>query len=249
MPLRARRGDELQPHLHLGLSHAGGGGDGGGGAGVHVRERARVRAPRRGGGTRRQRAGAAAVVLLRRVHRSVRGGRQVPGGAAAVGAPHEAAVRRGGRRLPAAVPHPDRRVGPHPAAGAEKTRAGGAARAIERGVFQQAIARSAYEQQKAIESGGAVVVGVNEYTDEQPIPTVPAPDYSALAAAQQKRLGELRAKRDGGAVQRALRDLEAAARDGAAPLMEPIIVAVRARATVGEISDVLRGVWGVYRPA
>src|SRR5438132_1583835 len=130
----------------------------------------------------------------------------------------------------------------------EVERAGGAARAIERGVFQQAIARSAYEQQKAIESGGAVVVGVNEYTDEQPIPTVPAPDYSALAAAQRQRLVELRGKRDRGRVKGALRDLEAAARDGAAPLMEPIIVAVRARATVGEISDVLRGVWGVYRP-
>ena len=59
---------------------------------------------------------------------------------------------------------------------------------------------------------------------------------------------QLRGKRDRGGVKRALRDLEAAARDGAAPLMEPIIVAVRARATVGEISDVLRGVWGVYRP-
>ena len=131
----------------------------------------------------------------------------------------------------------------------EVERAGGAARAIERGVFQQAIARSAYEQQKAVESGGAVVVGVNEYADDQAISTVPAPDYSALAAAQRKRLGELRAKREGGRVQGALRDLEAAARDGTAPLMEPILDAVRARATVGEISDVLRGVWGVYRPA
>src|SRR5207245_11413439 len=80
----------------------------------------------------------------------------------------------------------------------EVERAGGAARAIERGVFQQAIARSAYEQQKAIESGGAVVVGVNEYTDEQPIPTVPAPDHSALAAAPPKRPAEPRAKRHGG---------------------------------------------------
>ena len=44
-------------------------------------------------------------------------------------------------------------------------------------------------------------------------------------------------------------DLERAARDPAAPLMDPILDAVRARATVGEISDVLRGVWGVYRPS
>jgi len=48
-------------------------------------------------------------------------------------------------------------------------------------------------------------------------------------------------------VKRALSDLEGAARDGAALLMEPIIAAVRARGTVGEISDVLRGVWGEYR--
>jgi len=49
-------------------------------------------------------------------------------------------------------------------------------------------------------------------------------------------------------VKRALKDLEAAARDGTAPLMEPIIDAVRARATVGEISDVFRAVWGEYKP-
>ena len=125
---------------------------------------------------------------------------------------------------------------------------GGAARAIERGLFQQAIAASAYEQQKAIESGRAVVVGVNEYADDQTIPSVPAPDYRALAAAQRKRLGELRGKREGGRVKRVLGALEAAARDPVAPLMEPIIDVVRARATVGEISDVLRGVWGEYRP-
>jgi len=125
---------------------------------------------------------------------------------------------------------------------------GGAARAIERGFFQQAIAASAYQQQKAIESAGAVVVGVNEYADDQTIPSVPAPDYRALAVAQRKRLGELRGKREGGRVKRGLGALEAAARDAAVPLMEPIIDAVRARATVGEISDVLRGVWGEYRP-
>ena len=125
---------------------------------------------------------------------------------------------------------------------------GGAARAIEQGFFQQAIAQSAYAQQRAIEAGESVVVGVNEYVDDQGIPSVPAPDYSGLAKAQGKRLGELRGKREGGRVKRALKDLEGAARDGTAPLMEPIIDAVRARATVGEISDVFRGVWGEYKP-
>jgi len=131
----------------------------------------------------------------------------------------------------------------------EIERTGGAARAVERGQFQDAIARSAYEAQRAIESGESLVVGVNEYADEQDIPSVPAPEYSTLALAQRRRVAEQRGTREAGRVQRTLEALRAAGRDPAAPLMEPILDAVRARATVGEISDVLRGVWGVYRPA
>jgi methylmalonyl-CoA mutase N-terminal domain/subunit len=127
-------------------------------------------------------------------------------------------------------------------------RAGGAARAVERGLFQEAIARSAYAQQRAIESGESVVVGVNEYADDQEVPSIPAPDYTAFAAAQRRRVADRRGMRDAGCVTRALEDLAGAAADAGAPLMELIIEAVRARATVGEISDVLRGVWGVYRP-
>ena len=130
----------------------------------------------------------------------------------------------------------------------EIERAGGAARAVERGLFQEAIARSAYAQQRAIESGESVVVGVNEYADDQTIPSVPGPDYQALAAAQCTRVAEIRGKRETGNVKRALGALERAARDPAPPLIEPMLDAVRARATVGEISDVLRAVWGVYRP-
>jgi len=130
----------------------------------------------------------------------------------------------------------------------EIERAGGAARAVERGLFQEAIARSAYAQQRAIESGERVVVGVNDYADDQEIPSPPAPDYSALAAAQRRRVAELRGKRDAANVKRGLAGLERAARDPAASLMEPMLEAVRARGTVGEISDVLRGVWGPYRP-
>src|SRR5438876_7813294 len=69
--------------------------------------------------------------------------------------------------------------------------AGGAARAVERGGVQAAIARSAYEQQKALESEEMVVVGVNKYADDVTIPSVPAPDYSALAAVQRRRVVEL----------------------------------------------------------
>jgi len=124
---------------------------------------------------------------------------------------------------------------------------GGAARAIERALFQDAIARSAYDQQRAIESGERVVVGVNEYLVEEPVQSVPAPDYTALAAEQRARLVAARSARQANLVKAAVAALAAAARDAAVPLMEPILDAVRARATVGEISDVLRGAWGEYR--
>ena len=131
----------------------------------------------------------------------------------------------------------------------EIERMGGAARGIERGFFQEAIAKSAYAEQRAIEAGEEVVVGVNQYEDDQEIPSIPAPDYSALSVAQRRRVAEIRGKREGGRVKSALAQLKDAATTPVAPLVEPIIDAVRARATVGEISDVLRGVWGVYRPS
>jgi methylmalonyl-CoA mutase N-terminal domain/subunit len=125
---------------------------------------------------------------------------------------------------------------------------GGAAKAIERGFFQDAIARSAYEHQKAVESGERVVVGVNRFTDDSPPPAIETPDFSALEARQRSRLAAARARRDTAAVSSTLTALRAAAA-GTTPLMPPILAAVRARATLGEISDALREVWGVYRPA
>jgi methylmalonyl-CoA mutase, N-terminal domain len=125
---------------------------------------------------------------------------------------------------------------------------GGAARAIERGYFQEAIARSAYAIQQAQESGQRVVVGVNRFSDDSPPPSIPAPDFSALEARQRTRLAEVRARRSPDAVRQALDHLRSAAA-GTHALMPPILEAVRARATLGEISDQLRQVWGVYRPA
>ena len=124
---------------------------------------------------------------------------------------------------------------------------GGAAAAIERGFFQEAIARSAYEIQKAQEAGELVVVGLNRFTDESPPPVIEIPDYSALEARQRERLAAVRAGRDGAAVAAAL-DAVGRAAAGETPLMPVILEAVRARGTVGEISDALRKVWGVYRP-
>jgi methylmalonyl-CoA mutase N-terminal domain/subunit len=125
---------------------------------------------------------------------------------------------------------------------------GGAARAIEQHYFQDAIAKSAYEQQRRIENGTDVVVGVNQFVEDARAPAVPAPDYTELAAAQRRRLAETRAKRDGAKVDRTLAALRQAAQLEQAPLMDLIIDAVRSRATVGEISDVFRDLWGVYRP-
>jgi methylmalonyl-CoA mutase N-terminal domain/subunit len=127
--------------------------------------------------------------------------------------------------------------------------AGGAARAIERGVIREAIGRSAYDAQRALEAGEAVVVGVNRYQSSTTAAPAPAPDYTAMAAAQRARLAQVRERRDGKRARRTLDAIAAAAADPAAPLMPPILEAVRARASVGEIADVLRNVWGVYRPA
>ncbi len=131
---------------------------------------------------------------------------------------------------------------------AEVDALGGAARAIERGFFQEAIARSAYQLQRAQESGERVVVGVNRFTDDSPPVAIAAPDFSALESQQQARLTETRRRRDSTAVKAALADIRAAAA-GTSQLMPPIITAVRARTSLGEISDALRDVWGTYRPA
>jgi methylmalonyl-CoA mutase, N-terminal domain len=125
---------------------------------------------------------------------------------------------------------------------------GGAAAAIERGFFQEAIARSAYELQKAQESGDRVVVGVNRFTDDSLPLSIAAPDFSALESQQRAQLVEVKRIRNAQAVRSALDAVRDAA-GGAGQLMPPIVNAVRARASLGEISDTLRAVWGVYRPA
>ncbi|MFI5310604.1 MAG: methylmalonyl-CoA mutase family protein, partial [Gemmatimonadales bacterium] len=128
---------------------------------------------------------------------------------------------------------------------------GGSAKAIEGGFFQQEIARSAYEHQLAVERGERVIVGVNKFADGEQPPVFPSPDYSALEAGQVARVKALKQRRDGPKVHAALEALAAAApKVGQAghELMPLIITAVRARATVGEISDALERSWGRYRP-
>jgi methylmalonyl-CoA mutase, N-terminal domain len=133
---------------------------------------------------------------------------------------------------------------------------GGAAKAIAASFFQEEIARSAYEQQKSVESGATVLVGVNKFTDDSPALDVPAPDYSRLEKEQTARLRALKAERDAKSLTDALErlgkgaDRFTAKSDLKAESLVPKIVdAVRARASVGEIANVLKSRWGAYRPA
>jgi len=125
---------------------------------------------------------------------------------------------------------------------------GGMIRAIEARFPQGEIERSAYEYQKAIESGGIGVVGVNAYTDETPARSGAFRIDSAIGDLQKARLGRFKRERDGDAVSRLLGDLETAAR-GNTNLMPPILAAVRGNCTIGEISGSLEKIFGRYNPA
>jgi methylmalonyl-CoA mutase N-terminal domain/subunit len=125
---------------------------------------------------------------------------------------------------------------------------GGALRGIEMGYQMRAIEDSAYAQQRAVESGEKVVVGVNAYRsegDDQVPPRQRVDD--ALVRGRAERLRSLRAKRDRAAVDRARADLLAAA-CGTANLVPPIVACVEASVTLGEICADLRSVFGVYHP-
>src|SRR5207237_8647036 len=128
---------------------------------------------------------------------------------------------------------------------------GGSEKAIAAGFFQEEIGRSAYEHQLRVEAGDAVIVGVNRFADEEEPPSLRAPDYSALEKAQVKSVKALRKKRNRADVKRSLDSLGDAASSQSEELhlMPRIIDAVRARATVGEISATLADTWGLYSPS
>jgi methylmalonyl-CoA mutase N-terminal domain/subunit len=128
---------------------------------------------------------------------------------------------------------------------------GGSEQAIAAGFFQEEIARSAYEHQLRVEAGETVIVGVNRFADKEGPLSIPAPDYSALEKAQVKSVKAVRKKRDAAKVKRALMALQEASGASSTDkhLMPLIIDAVRARATVGEISGALAENWGYFRPA
>ena len=123
---------------------------------------------------------------------------------------------------------------------------GGTLAAIEAGYQQRQIQELSYQVQRAVESGKKVVVGMNKFRDEA-TSTPPLQRIDPEGERRQcARVQRVRAERDAAAWQAALRRLEDCAR-GEANLMPPIIEAVNAYATVGEICDRLRGVWGEHR--
>ncbi len=124
---------------------------------------------------------------------------------------------------------------------------GGAVAAIERGYMQREIQSAAYAYQREIETKQRIIVGVNQFSAAEEPPTDILRVNPELEERQRERLGRLRAGRDANAARAALARVEAAARDGG-NLMPPIIDAVRKRATLGEISDAMRRVFGEHQP-
>ena len=122
---------------------------------------------------------------------------------------------------------------------------GGMLKAIERGFVQQEIQNAAYEYQKAVDDKQAVVVGVNSFhlDEEKPIPLLHIDE--ALERKQVERVRALRARRDQTKWQAAVKRVEETAK-GTGNLMPVIVEAVEADATVGEISDAMRHVYGEY---
>jgi methylmalonyl-CoA mutase N-terminal domain/subunit len=122
---------------------------------------------------------------------------------------------------------------------------GGMVHAISKGYVQREIQEAAYAWQKKVEAKEQVVVGVNAYRAEDPPVTVMKVD-PALEERQVASLKAFRARRSGAAARRALDEVRAAAK-GKDNLMVPILAAVKAEATLGEVSDALREVFGEYR--
>ncbi|HEX5431274.1 MAG TPA: methylmalonyl-CoA mutase family protein [Bryobacteraceae bacterium] len=122
---------------------------------------------------------------------------------------------------------------------------GGTLAAIEKGFIQSEIQNAAYEYQQSVERGDTVVVGMNRFRqeEEQPLPVFHVDPE--VERRQIELLRELRASRDAGRTKESLSALDRAAR-GSDNLMPPILAACEAYATVGEISDCLRGVFGEY---
>ncbi len=125
---------------------------------------------------------------------------------------------------------------------------GGAVAAIERGFQKEEIERSAYQVTREIDEGERVIVGVNKFASAPAEPYHPLRVDPAIEEHQASRLARLRDSRDAAEWRRRLDDVKLAA-EGSQNVLGPVREALRARATVGEVCDALRAVWGVYQPA
>jgi methylmalonyl-CoA mutase N-terminal domain/subunit len=131
-------------------------------------------------------------------------------------------------------------------------RAGGTLAAIEAGLIQREIQDSAYRAQVAIDAGDSVVVGVNRFTEKEDGEKGAVPLFQIdpeIETRQIERVRALRASRSTAAWRAALDAVSRAARDGATNLVPPIISAVEARATIGEVADAMRDAFGEYEQA
>jgi methylmalonyl-CoA mutase N-terminal domain/subunit len=124
-------------------------------------------------------------------------------------------------------------------------RLGGMIEAIEEGYPQREIAEASYRFQQAVEERAKIIVGVNDFVQEDHVPVPILYIDESTADTQMARLVELRRTRDNDQVRRALDRLRETAR-GTGNTMYPLIECVRAYATVGEMCDALREVWGEY---
>ncbi|MFH1650879.1 MAG: methylmalonyl-CoA mutase family protein [Chloroflexota bacterium] len=123
---------------------------------------------------------------------------------------------------------------------------GGALEAIKRGYIQKEISRAAYDYQKAVDAGEQVVVGVNKFATEETPTIAPLEIDETVEKRQVARLQKLRRERDNTKVQQVLQKVRQAAKSDE-NVMPVLIEAVQAYATVGEITDALRDVFGDYR--
>jgi methylmalonyl-CoA mutase N-terminal domain/subunit len=125
---------------------------------------------------------------------------------------------------------------------------GGAVAAIEAGYMQDEIEQAAYAYAREVDDGTKVIVGVNKFADDEHQPAEVFPIDPRLERHQVERVQRTRMERDQSAVDAALADVASAAR-GTSNLLAPMKEALRRRATLGEVSDVLRAEFGVYRPS
>ena len=123
---------------------------------------------------------------------------------------------------------------------------GGMVAAIERGFPQREIQNAAYAAQLAVDRKQSIVVGVNEFTEEEPPPTGMLRVDPSLEIEQVQRLEAWRKNRDGASVRSALDAVQQAAA-GTENLMPRILAAVESKATLGEIADAMRAVFGEYQ--